>query len=232
MNDGWIKLNRKIQYHWIYKNSDYVKAWITILLLVNYEDNKTLIHGEIINCNRGQSVFSLQTWASKFGKNWTIQRVRTFFNLLQSDNMIHIDGMRKTTRLTVCNYDTYQDEQQTTNTQLTDKQQTTNTQLTTTKERKERKERKEGKEEYNSKENCMYTLDPDFQKLQKWMIENTPTVCQMKTQMTSENLKTLKSKYSSTVIAETLVEMENKLDLLKKYKSVYLTLHNWLKPKK
>lgn len=135
--EGWIRLHRKITQHWIYKNSDYIKAWICILITVNYEDKKVLIHGELIECKRSQSLLSLLSWAKLFGKNWTIQKVRTFFELLKSDLMITTEGLPKTTRLTVCNYDDYQSEQQTNNTQKTFKQQTDNTQITTTKEIKE-----------------------------------------------------------------------------------------------
>lgn len=123
--------------HWISKNPDYFFAWSMILMSVNFEDKKVLIHGELIECKRGQSLNSLQTWVKIFGKGWTIQRVRTFLNLLKNDSMINIEGLRKTTRLTVCNYELYQGEQQTNNTQKTDKQQTDNTQITSTKEYKE-----------------------------------------------------------------------------------------------
>ena len=129
--------------HWIAKNSDYFFAWSMILMNVNFEDKKVLIHGELIECKRGQSLNSLQTWVKIFGKGWTIQRVRTFLNLLKNDSMINIEGLRKTTRLTVCNYEYYQGEQQTNNTQTTDKQHTNNRQITTTKEYKESKEIKE-----------------------------------------------------------------------------------------
>lgn len=145
---GWIKIHRKIKEHWIWKDSMYLKAWITILLMVNYESKKVLIYGELIDCNRGQSLLSLQGWTEQFGKNWTIQKTRTFFELLRSDSMITTEGLQKTTRLTVCNYDDYQDEQQTDNTQKTFKQQTDNKQITTTKEREEYKEGKEREEVY------------------------------------------------------------------------------------
>lgn len=129
--DGWIKLHRSILKHWIFANADYFRAWITILLTVNHEEAKILIHGELIICGRGQSLLSLNNWAKLFGRKWTVQKVRTFFELLKNDSMINTEGLRKTTRLTVCNYDNYQDMQQTNNTQKTRKQQTDNTQTTT-----------------------------------------------------------------------------------------------------
>lgn len=138
MDNGWIKIHRKIIEHWVYKNDAYFKAWICIIATVNHEDKKVFIHDEVIECKRGQSVLSLSSWVSLFGRGWSMQRVRTFFNLLQKDNMIIIEGLRKTTRLTVCKYDNYQVSQHTANTQLTHSQHTANN----------KQERKECKEEY------------------------------------------------------------------------------------
>lgn len=137
--EGWIKLHRKTLDHWIFSNPNYLRAWITILFTVNYEKKKVLINGHLYDCNRGQSVLSLESWVDKFGVSkkagsWTFQKVRTFFDLLENDLMITRENLTKTTRLTICNYDKYQDQQQTDNNQTTTKEQTDNTQTTTTKE--------------------------------------------------------------------------------------------------
>ncbi len=147
MNNGWIKVHRSLKNHWIRNNSEYYAAFIDLLMFVNHSEIKVNISSEIIICKRGQSLKSLNTWATFFGKWWTIQKVRTFFKLLEKDGMIKIEGLRKTTRLTVCNYYAYQDVQQTTNRQLTDKQQTTNRQLTTNKNDKNEKNEKNDKNE-------------------------------------------------------------------------------------
>lgn len=150
MIEGWIKYHRSFREHWLYKTGKPKtkrEAWEDILLLVNYEPKKILIKGQLYECERGQSLFSLQTWAEEF--NWSIQQVRTFFNLLEKDLMITVEGLQYTTRLTVCNYDIYQDNQQTDNTPTTDGQQTDNTPLTTTKEDKEDKEVKKIKKVKN-----------------------------------------------------------------------------------
>ena len=146
MIDGWIKIHRKIQNNWIFKDSDYLRAWIIVLMTVNFEQKKVLISGELIDCNRGQSLFSLANWAEIFGKKWTIQRVRTFFELLRKDEMITTEGLRKTTRLTVCKYEDYQESQQRDNTEKTSTEQGDNTEITTTKERKKEKKEKKEKE--------------------------------------------------------------------------------------
>lgn len=143
---GWIKIYRDIRKHWIFDDDAYFRAWCIILMTVNYEPKKMLIGKQIIECGRGQSLLSLSSWVKEFGvKKWSVQRVRTFFQLLQDDDMISVEGLSKTTRLTVLNYDSYQDIQHTSNTQLTNKQHSSNTQLTTTKEYKEVKEIKETK---------------------------------------------------------------------------------------
>jgi len=128
--DGWIKLYRSIRKHWIHKDPLYFRAWCDILIETNHEPQKDLIKGQLIDCDRGQKLYSLQTWKNIFGKGWSIQKVRTFFKLLEKDNMIMTEGLRNTTRLTVLNYKTYQDKtttsQQAPNKHLTSSQQAPN----------------------------------------------------------------------------------------------------------
>lgn len=146
--EGWIKLNREIIDHWIYKDDRYFKAWIRMLMTVNYEPKKVLISGELIDCGRGQSLLSIKNWADLFGKGWSVQKVRTFFDLLKNDAMVNIEGLRKTTRITICNYDKYQDRQRGDNEEndeeITRRQRGDNEEITTTKEgiKKDKKEKK------------------------------------------------------------------------------------------
>lgn len=122
MDNGWIKLHRSVRSHWIRKNAEYYAAFIDMLMLCNHKDTKVLINGELIDCMRGQSLRSLESWSYDFGKWWTIQKVRTFFRLLERDGMCEVEGLKKTTRLTICNYDTYQNDQQADNKQTTRRQ--------------------------------------------------------------------------------------------------------------
>ena len=153
--EGWIKLHRSFLDHWLcdeYRPLTKREAWETMLFTVNYEDKKVLVKNELIECNRGQSLLSLNSWGQKF--NWSIQNVRSFFKLLESDKMIITEGLQYTTRLTICNYDIYQDGQQ-----------TANTPLTTTKEVK--KEKKE-KNNINSK----IFVAPTIEEVKQYFKEN------------------------------------------------------------
>jgi hypothetical protein len=140
---GWIKLYRKSLNHWLYnENRPHTRreAWEDMLLLCNHDNEKILIQGEIINCNRGQSVTSLKSWAKQF--KWTIQKVRTFLKMLENDSMIEVEGLRKSTRITICNYEVYQNNQQADNKEITSKQQADNKEITTNKKIKNDKKKR------------------------------------------------------------------------------------------
>lgn len=126
--DGWISLYRSIRDNWIWDNPVKFQWWVNILLSVNHKPKKINIGNNLILCEKGQSIRSLGSWANEF--NTTKKTVKTFFELLQSDNMIIIENMKVTTRLTVCNYDSYQNP---VNTKETDSKQQVNTKETTSK---------------------------------------------------------------------------------------------------
>ena len=155
---SWIKLFRDINKHWIWQNSDYLKWWLDILLEVNHAPAKVVINNKIYDCNRGEKLYSLDTWAARWGTNKS--KVRRFLQLLQNDNMIVLKSETQTTRLTVCKYDTYQDMRHADETHLKRKRNGDETHLTPIEEGKEEKEskelfllEKETKEENFSKEN-------------------------------------------------------------------------------
>lgn len=108
MNEGWICLYRGIQDHWIWQDPVKLKWWIDILISVNHDDKKINIGLDIFECNRGQSILSLSNWA----KRWSVSKhtVSNFFVLLKKDSMIETENLKKTIRITVCNYDDYQDK--------------------------------------------------------------------------------------------------------------------------
>ena len=105
--EGWIKIHRKIKDHWLWSSDHRLKWWLDILLTVNYSDTKVLIKGNLVECKRGQSVRSLETWA----KDWNVTKktVKEFFELLQKDSMLVYESIQISTRITVCNYEDYQE---------------------------------------------------------------------------------------------------------------------------
>lgn len=105
---GYIKLHRQVQDHWIYdiKPYDKLHAWIDLLLLANYEQNKTMYKGELQITNPGQIQTSLKALAEKWG--WSVNKVKKFLNVLESDGMLIQKRTSKGTTLTVENWGKFQ----------------------------------------------------------------------------------------------------------------------------
>ena len=131
MDKGWISIHRKLKDHWIYKDNrvfSKFEAWIDILLEVNHSEVKTVIKETLFTVKRGESINSLDTWARRW--NWNKSKVRRFLKLLQNDSMIELKNEHKTTRLTVCNYDSYQSQRNADETDMKRKRNADETQMT------------------------------------------------------------------------------------------------------
>lgn len=108
MSEGYIKLYRSIQDHWLWKDEPYDKAraWIDLLMLANWEDKKISYKGEIITCKRGDVNLSFLYLAERW--NWSTWKVRNFINLLESDGMVTTNRTTHRTTITLVNYDNFQ----------------------------------------------------------------------------------------------------------------------------
>lgn len=139
---GFVSLFRTIRSHWIWQDAEKLKWWMDILLEVNYTAKKVLIGGRLLECGRGQSLNSLPTWAKRWRTD--VSAVRRFFKLLESDDMIITENVSKTTRLTVCKYDSYQTKQHDCDTQTTRRRHADD--ILTTSNNKDNKENKVNKD--------------------------------------------------------------------------------------
>lgn len=127
---GWIKIHRSITDHWLYSEKrvySKLEAWYDILLTVNYVDNKTVIKGRLYKVKRGESTLSFESWGKRW--SWDKSKVRRFFSLLQKDEMIVLKCDNTTTHLTVCNYESYQGEQNADETQTKHKRNSNETNI-------------------------------------------------------------------------------------------------------
>lgn len=104
---GWIKIHREITRHWIFQDAEKFKWWIDLLIMASHEEYKTLVNGDLKCLKRGQLTVSLSFLASRWGRSK--EKVLNFLKLLESDHMIERKVDRKSTTITICNYDSYQD---------------------------------------------------------------------------------------------------------------------------
>ena len=135
MNEGWIKLYRKLL-DWEWYDDPYTKAvFIDLLLCANYQD-KTW-HGKLIE--RGALVTSVNSLANRNGLS--VQNVRTALKHLTETGVISKQTTNKNTIIIVLNYSVYQDfagvEETISNSQITNNQQTTNNNIISKESNKE-----------------------------------------------------------------------------------------------
>jgi hypothetical protein len=74
--------------------------------------------------------------------------------------------------------------------------------------------------------------EKDLHQLQLFIKNNCSNISKIKEQLTFEQASKLWEEVNHQVLGDVIAAMENKADLTKKYKSVYLTIHNWVKNQK
>jgi hypothetical protein len=111
LQEGYIKLFRKIQDHQLWKDKPYSRgqAWVDLLLMANHKESKFLLGNEIISVEPGQIITSEVKLSERWG--WSRCRVRAFLGLLQSDSMLQKKSDSKKTVLTLCNYNIYNESE-------------------------------------------------------------------------------------------------------------------------
>lgn len=165
---GWIKIYRKITEHWIWSKPEYLQWWIDILLQANFEPKKVLIKGVLLECNRGECLYSYETWSKRW--NVTKSKAMRFLKMLEKDSMIRLKNETVTTRLTICNYESYQDERNESETQTKRTRNADETHAKPTKESKEVKNDKNILEgEKISKEEIHKRLFRELKESTSWM---------------------------------------------------------------
>lgn len=107
MDKGWIKLNRQIQDHWIWKNHEFAYAWVDLLLMVNRTEKKILVDNNLMTIKRGQTLTSIAKLADRWG--WSRKKVYSFVGALERDKMLVKKSTSRYTTLTIVNYGKYQD---------------------------------------------------------------------------------------------------------------------------
>lgn len=108
---GFVKLYRQIQDHWLYQEkrtfSKY-EAWLDLLMMVNHKESKVLIDNELLTVKRGQCITSIRKLCDRWG--WSNTKVKNFLELLKNDGMIIYKSDRRKTAIAIVNYDFYHDD--------------------------------------------------------------------------------------------------------------------------
>ena len=105
---GFIKIYRSIFEHWIFNDAEKFKAFIDLIQLARWKDEKLLIGNKLVTIPRGSFYTSELKLAERWG--WSRHKTRDFLNLLEKEKMITKKGTSKGTTITIENYSFYQDE--------------------------------------------------------------------------------------------------------------------------
>ena len=112
---GWIKLYRSATENWTFDNEEKkcsFAAWVDLLLMVNHENKKIMIRGNLIEIQRGQKLTSIAKLSKRW--KWTERKTSNFLKQLQDDGMIFYESSRTLgTLITVRNYAIFQGDSRT-----------------------------------------------------------------------------------------------------------------------
>lgn len=108
MAEGWIKLDRQLQNHWLWKQYpfSYGQAWVDLIMLANHEDTKIPYKGQMIICEKGTVNRSISSLAERW--KWSRDKTRNFLRLLEADNMCVVNATKNRTTITLVNWDKFQ----------------------------------------------------------------------------------------------------------------------------
>lgn len=115
---GWIKISREIASHWLWQDAERLKWWLDLLFLAAWEDKQVLHDSHLFVLRRGQIIASISFLSERWGKSHPT--IIKFLRLLEGEDMIKRSTIyRQTSILTICNYEKYQcNDDSTLNTQI------------------------------------------------------------------------------------------------------------------
>lgn len=168
---GWMKLHRKLACWEWYKKSEMVHLFIHLLISANFKDSiwqgTEIKRGQLLT---GRKSLSFETGISE-------QSIRTCLKKLESTKEINIKSTNKHSIITICNYDSYNEDAQQTNQQSTSNQPATNQQLTSNQpQRKNDKNDKNDNNEKNDKKVKKEIYIPEFFEFKEYALTNKPNV--------------------------------------------------------
>jgi len=152
---GYIFLHRQVKENWIWKDKPFSKgqAWVDILLRVNHKPAKVPIGNQIVEVEKGQTIWSVKDMSNEWG--WSRKKVDNFLNTLQTDCMIAQKRTTKYTLITVENWESYQVEGQQKNINGTSKEHQRNT------NKNDKNKENENKKEYTLEFEELYAIYPN-----------------------------------------------------------------------
>ena len=244
MNEGWIKLYRKLTDNPLWKCEKFTRgqAWVDLLLLANHEYGYFYLRNHKIEVQSGQVGYSQLKLAERW--KWSRSKVKKFLNDMEKEQQIKQQITHSTSIITIIKYKEYQQKEQ------QSKQQKSNSKTTEEQQQDTNKNDNNDKKVYTHKQ--FYKLEKEnaegkykdryFQFVEflygkNDMNEELTGILNLKKQLTFKQFCILMSKIGNinnkkgeqkVKIQDMLMSMFNEPKYLKGKKSLYLTLNNWI----
>lgn len=135
MDNGWIKLHRKILKNpVVMKDPDHLAVWIYLLLTAAHEDYQTLYGGKKITLKPGQLI----TGRKKISAATSVQesKVKRILKLFENDHQIDRQTNSYGTLISICSWNEYQQTDQRSDQRVTNEWPTSDQRVTTKQEHK------------------------------------------------------------------------------------------------
>ena len=109
---GWVKLNRSLLDHAIWKPERFTKgqAWVDLIMLANYKPGFFMVRGNVVNVERGQVGWSQRNLSKRW--QWHTKTTKSFISSLEKQGMLTLQTTPLTSIITICNYDEFQSSEQ------------------------------------------------------------------------------------------------------------------------
>lgn len=110
VSKGYVSVHREIMDHWLWQEKPVSKgqAWVDLILLANYKQEKFPYKGGVIEGQRGTVYRSIKFLSDRWG--WSRDKTRRFLELLQDDGMVILNATTHQTTITIVNYGKYQNQ--------------------------------------------------------------------------------------------------------------------------
>lgn len=105
---GYVSIHREIMDHWIWQDKPVSKgqAWVDLILLANYKNEKFSYKDKVVEGKRGSVYRSITYLAERWG--WGRDKATRFLHQLEADGMIVLDATTHQTTISIVNYGDYQ----------------------------------------------------------------------------------------------------------------------------
>lgn len=159
MNEGWIKVHRKILDNpVVMKDADYFIVWMYLLLNASHKDYSVIFKGNRITLHAGQLITGRLKISEKTGVE--SHKVYRIIEALKNEQQIEQQTSSKNSLITILNWEMYQSSEQQIEQQVSNKRATS-----------------EHKQEYKNNKNVKkkgfsVCREYDYDKLEKVLMEN------------------------------------------------------------